>query len=346
MSSSQTTPANAIPEKALEVRLASRPQGWPTEENFDVAEAAVPSPGEGQILVRNKVMSVDPYMRGRMNEGKSYVAPFQVGQPLDGDAVGEVVASGSDRFSAGQFVLHRLGWREYALVDARQATAVSAETAPLSAYLGVLGMPGMTAYVGLFDKARFAAGDTVFVSGAAGAVGSFVGQMAKIRGAKRVIGSAGSPEKVRLLTEELGFDAAFNYKDGPVAEQLKEAAPDGIDVYFDNVGGEHLEAAIGALNDFGRIAACGAISQYNVTEAQPGPRNMFMFVTKRLNMQGFIVSDSFDRKNDFVSEVGPWVREGKLRYRETVVDGLRNAPSAFLGLLKGENLGKMLVKLD
>ncbi len=341
--SEQARPDSTIPEKALEVRLASRPKGWPTPDDFDIAEAPVPRPAAGQILVRNTVMSVDPYMRGRMNDTKSYVPPFELGKPLEGGAVGEVVASESDAFRPGQAVLHNSGWREYALLDARGATEVSAEAAPLSAYLGVLGMPGLTAYVGLFDKARFQRGDTVFVSGAAGAVGSFAGQMAKIRGASRVVGSAGSPEKVRFLTEELGFDAAFNYKDAPVGEQLASAAPDGIDVSFDNVGGDHLEAAIGSLNTFGRIAACGAISQYNATEAQPGPRNMFQFVTKRLSMQGFIVMDSADRKDEFFAEAGAWVRSGELTYRETTVDGIRNAPDAFLGVLGGENLGKMLV---
>ncbi|MGJ7908595.1 NADP-dependent oxidoreductase [Actinopolyspora sp. H202] len=335
---------SSVPTTGVEIRLASRPQGWPTHDNFEVAEAPVPQPESGQLLVRNKVMSVDPYMRGRMSAAKSYVAPFEVGEPLDGAAVGEVVASSSEKFEVGQLVLHALGWREYALVNESQATAVSDE-APPNAYLGVLGMPGMTAYVGLMDKAEFHEGDTVFVSGAAGAVGSLVGQLAKLGGAKRVIGSAGSAEKVRHLTENLGFDAAFNYKDGPVAEQLRQAAPDGIDVYFDNVGGDHLEAAIGAMNDFGRIAACGAISQYNATEAQPGPRNMFQFVTKRLSMRGFIVNDNGHRKREFFEHVAPLVRDGKLHYDETTVDGLRNAPEAFLGVLRGDNTGKMIVNI-
>ncbi|ASU77430.1 NADP-dependent oxidoreductase [Actinopolyspora erythraea] len=335
---------SSVPSTGVEIRLASRPQGWPTHDNFEIAEAPVARPGSGQVLVRNKVMSVDPYMRGRMSAAKSYVAPFEVGEPMDGGAVGEVVVSNSEQFTTGQLVLHSLGWREYAVVNESQATAVPDE-APPSTYLSVLGMPGMTAYVGLMDKAEFQAGDTVFVSGAAGAVGSIVGQLAKLNGAKRVIGSAGSAEKVRHLTEELGFDAAFNYKDGPVAEQLRTAAPDGIDVYFDNVGGDHLEAAIAAMNDFGRIAACGAISQYNVTEAQPGPRNMAHFVTKRLTMRGFIVNDNGHLKREFFEHVAPLVREGKLRYEETTVDGLRNAPEAFLGVLRGDNTGKMIVNI-
>lgn len=338
-------PNQELPSTSLEVRLASRPQGWPTQDNFELAEAEIKQPGAGQILVRNKIMSVDPYMRGRMNDVKSYVPPFQIGKPLDGGAVGEVIASNSEKFTVGQTVLHQLGWREFATVGEAHAVAVSPDAAPLGAYLGVLGMPGLTAYAGLFRIANVQQGDAVFVSGAAGAVGSFAGQMAKLRGASRVIGSAGSAEKVRYLTEELGFDAAFNYKEGPVAEQLKSAAPDGIDVYFDNVGGEHLEAAIGSLNTYGRITACGAVSQYNVTEPQPGPRNMFMFVTKRLTMRGLIVSDHGDLKDEFFAEVAPWVQQGKLKYRETIVDGLRNAPEAFLGMLRGENTGKMLVTI-
>ena len=338
--------SQAVPDNGVEIRLASRPSGWPTHENFDVVEAPVSAPGANQILVRNKVMSVDPAMRGRMNDAKSYVPPFELGKALEGGAVGEVVASNSDKFSVGQHVLHQLGWREYATMDESQAVDVSAEQAPLGAYLGVLGMPGLTAYVGLFDIMRLTEGDTVFVSGAAGAVGSLVGQLAKRHGAAKVIGSAGSAEKVRYATEELGFDAAFNYKDGPVGQQLRDAAPDGIDAYFDNVGGDHLEAAIAALNTFGRIAACGAISQYNAKEPEPGPRNMFQFVAKRLTMRGFIVIDHADRRHQFHSDVSPLVREGELHYDETTVDGLRNAPEAFLGMLRGENTGKMLVNID
>lgn len=334
-----------VPRNAVEVRLAARPTGWPTPDNFEIAEAPVTAPGENQILVRNQVMSVDPAMRGRMDDRRSYVPPFRVGEALQGGAVGEVVVSRSPKFTPGQTVLHQLGWREYATVDDSKAQRVDPAAAPIGAYLGVLGMPGLTAYVGLLDIARFTAGETVFVSGAAGAVGSVVGQLAKLRGAARVIGSAGSAEKVRHLTEDLGFDAAFNYKDGPVAEQLRSAAPDGIDIYFDNVGGDHLEAAIHELHWYGRIAACGGISGYNATEPPRGPRNMMQFVVKRLAMRGFIVIDHFDRRPQFLDEVGPLVRDGRLRYRETTVDGLRNAPGAFLGMLRGENIGKMLVSI-
>jgi NADPH-dependent curcumin reductase CurA len=335
-----------VPSTALEIRLASRPQGWPTDDNFEIAEAAVKSPVAGQVLVRNVLMSVDPYMRGRMNDVKSYVPPFQIGEPLEGGAVGEVVESAVDTLKPGDFLLHDRGWREYALVDPKRAAKVDPEAAPLGAYLGVLGMPGLTAYAGLLEVAGFREGEAVFVSGAAGAVGAVAGQIARLRGASRVIGSAGSAEKVRYLTDELGFDAAFNYKDGPVVDQLKAAAPDGIDVYFDNVGGEHLEAAISVLNTHGRAALCGAIAQYNDTEPAPGPRNLIQAVGKRLTLRGFIVMDHYHLQEQFVREVGGWIREGRLHYTETVVEGgVRQAPSAFLGLLRGQNTGKMLVKL-
>ncbi|GAA3652273.1 hypothetical protein C8D88_1011373 [Lentzea atacamensis] len=330
---------------ALEVRLASRPKGWPTEDNFEIAEVEIPTPGEGQILVRNVVMSVDPYMRGRMNDVKSYVPPFQVGKPLEGGAVGEVVASNAEGIAVGDNVLHGLGWREYAVLDAEHAVKVDPDVAPLGAYLGVLGMPGLTAYAGLLVTAEFKEGDTVFVSGAAGAVGQIVGQIARLKGAARVIGSAGSAEKVKYLTEELGFDAAFNYKDGPVAEQLAAAAPNGIDVYFDNVGGEHLEAAIDVLNVNGRITMCGAISQYNEAEKPAGPSNMIQILAKRLTLRGMLVGDHKALQQQFVSEVGAWIASGELKYSETVVEGgVRQAPSAFLGMLRGDNKGKMLVQ--
>jgi NADPH-dependent curcumin reductase CurA len=334
-----TTPTNR------EVHLAARPSGWPTADNFRLVEAPVPRPGPGQAVVRNLVMSVDPYMRGRMDDAESYVPPFRVGEALDGGAVGEVVASDSPDLAVGDVVLHGHGWREHALVDAAKVRKVDPAAAPPSAYLGVLGMPGMTAYVGLLDIAAMRPRDTVFVSGAAGAVGSMAGQIAKLRGSPRVIGSAGSAAKVEYLTRELGFDAAFNYKDGPVSEQLKAAAPDGIDVYFDNVGGEHLEAAISSLNTFGRAALCGAISQYNLEEASPGPRNLWLAISKRLTLRGFIVGDHADRTPDFMAEVGGWLREGRLRVDETVVEGIENAPDAFLDMLRGSNRGKMLVRL-
>ncbi|WFE67006.1 NADP-dependent oxidoreductase [Micromonospora sp. WMMD714] len=327
-----------------EIHLASRPQGWPTADNFRLVDTEVPSPGPGQIVVRNQFMSVDPYMRGRMNDVKSYVPPFALDAPLDGGAVGEVVAGEADGIRVGDTVLHGLGWREYALVDGRSARRVDPDVAPVSAYLSVLGMTGLTAYAGLLDVAAMQPGETVFVSGAAGAVGSMVGQIAKLRGAGRVVGSAGSPAKVERLTA-LGFDAAFDYHDGPVRDALKAAAPDGIDVYFDNVGGEHLEAAIGAMNLHGRAAICGMIAQYNSAEPPAAPRNLALVIGKRLTLRGFLVGDHGDLRDQFVTEVGGWLREGRLSYDETIVDGIENAPEAFLGLLRGENLGKMLVRL-
>ena len=332
---------------AQEIQLAARPHGEPKPTDFRLAEVDVPpEPGPDQVLVRNQWMSVDPYMRGRMNDVKSYVPPFQIDAPLDGGAVGEVVAAGAEveGVAEGDTVLHGLGWREYALVPGKQARKVDTEIAPPQAYLGVLGMPGLTAYAGLIEVAGLREGDIVFVSGAAGAVGGEAGQIAKLRG-HTVIGSAGSPEKIAYVTEELGFDAAFDYHDGPVVDRLKEAAPDGIDVYFDNVGGEHLEAAITVLNRDGRVAMCGAISQYNSTEPPAGPRNMAQVVGKRLTLRGFIVSDHGHLMPDFIREVGTWLSEGRIKYRETVVEGIENAPEAFIGLLRGENTGKMLVRL-
>ncbi|MGW3633600.1 NADP-dependent oxidoreductase [Streptomyces sp. NPDC005122] len=334
-----------LPSVSREWHLTARPVGWPKPEDFALVEAEVPQPGEGQILVRNKYVSVDPYMRGRMSAAKSYAAPYELGKTMQGGAVGEVVASRAEGIGAGDHVLHFLGWREYAVVDAKQAVKVDPEAAPLSAYLGVLGMTGLTAYAGLLRVASFKEGDSVFVSGAAGAVGSQVGQIARLKGASRVIGSAGSDEKVKLLVEEYGFDAAFNYKNGPVGEQLREAAPDGVDVYFDNVGGDHLEAAIGRLNRDGRVAVCGMISVYNNTEAAPGPRNLARLIQTRGRIQGFLVGDHYDLQQQFVQEVGAWVRSGELKYNETVVEGIENNLEAFFGVLRGDNTGKMIVKL-
>lgn len=335
----------ALPTTGREWHLVARPNGWPKADDLALREAPVTAPGEGRVLVRNLYFSVDPYMRGRMNDVKSYTPPFALDRPMDGGAVGEVVASAAPGLAVGDHVLHGLGWREYAEVPAEHAVKVDPSSAPLSAYLGVLGMPGLTAYAGLFEVASFKAGDAVFVSGAAGAVGGLVGQMARIKGASRVVGSAGSDEKVRLLVEEYGFDAAFNYKNGPVDEQLRKAAPDGIDVYFDNVGGEHLEAAISSLHVHGRVTACGMIAQYNATEPTPAPRNLALVIGKRLRIQGMLVSDHEALQPRFVEDVAGWLASGELKYRETVVEGIENGFDAFLGLLRGENTGKMVVSL-
>ncbi|MET9500552.1 NADP-dependent oxidoreductase [Streptomyces sp. NPDC006259] len=334
-----------LPSVNREWRLLSRPVGWPKAEDFELAEAEIRQPGPGEVLVRNAYLSVDPYMRGRMSAAKSYTAPFELGKAMQGGAVGEVVVSHAENIAVGDHVLHFGGWREYATFDAKQAVKVDADAAPLSTYLGVLGMTGLTAYAGLLRTAAFKEGDVVFVSGAAGAVGSQVGQIAKLKGAARVIGSAGSDDKVKLLVEEYGFDAAFNYKNGSVSEQLRAAAPDGIDVYFDNVGGDHLEAAIGSLNEGGRIAVCGMISVYNNTEPAPGPKNLARLIQTRGRIEGFLVGDHYDLQPQFVREVGPWVASGTLKYRETIVEGIENNLEAFLGVLRGDNTGKMIVKL-
>ncbi len=329
--------------KSREIRLASRPRGWPTPENFALETVPVPPPQDGEVQVKNRFMSVDPYMRGRMNDAKSYVPPFQLGQPLDGGAVGVVVESKAPGFAAGDVVLSGRGWREAFTAPAKELRVVKEPIAPLSSYLGVLGMTGQTAWGGL-ELVDVKAGDRVFISAAAGAVGSIAGQLAKLRGCF-VVGSAGSAAKVKWLTEELGFDAAFNYKDGDVTKQLAKAAPEGIDVYFDNVGGDHLEAALSAMRLNGRISACGHIASYNDEHPAPGPRNLILFVGKRLTMKGFIVSDFAKRTGEFLAEVGALVKAGKLKSKETVVEGIERAPQAFLELLRGENTGKMIVKL-
>ncbi|MCD0449730.1 NADP-dependent oxidoreductase [Actinocorallia sp. API 0066] len=329
-----------------EWRLLRRPVGVPVPGDFDLATVEVPVPDPGQLLVRNVFVSVDPYMRGRMSDVPSYIAPYGLGEPMTGGAIGEVVASTVDGFDPGDLVLHMLGWREYAVLDAGQGVVLRPqEGVPASVYLGVLGMTGLTAYAGLLRTAAFQPGDRVFVSGAAGAVGSTVGQIARIRGASLVVGSAGSPEKVRLLREEFGFDAAFDYKKAPVAEQLAVAAPDGVDVYFDNVGGDHLQAALGALRLRGRIAVCGMISRYNDTSPAPGPDNLSRLIQTRGRIEGFLVGDHLDLRPEFLAEMGPRVASGELRYRETFTDGIASALDAFLGLLRGDNIGKMIVRL-
>ena len=333
-----------LPSTTRQILLASRPEGWPTPENFRLVEVPVPALADGQVLVANHCMSVDPYMRGRMNDSKSYTSAFQIDEPLEGGAVGEVIASSSDDVPVGATVLHNLGWREHAVVDGSAAKIVDPSLADESAYLGALGMTGLTAYAGLTYAGAFTAGDAVFVSGAAGAVGSMVGQIAKASGASRVIGSAGSPEKVARL-KELGFDAAFNYHDGDVAAQLQEAAPEGIDVYFDNVGGDHLEAAINSLNVHGRVAMCGAISQYNATEPACAPRNLGSAIGKLLTIRGFLVGEFSDKADEFAQKMAGWLSDGSVTFDETFREGLDNAPQAFIDLLRGANTGKMVVRL-
>jgi NADPH-dependent curcumin reductase CurA len=326
-----------------EWRLVARPRGEPAAEDFELAEVELPEPADGEVLIRNAWLSVDPYMRARMNETRSYVASFRLGEAMTGGAVGRVEASRNDGFAEGDWVVHMLGWREAAIADERGLQRVDPDLAPLSAYLGVLGMPGFTAFVGIDDIGRVREGEVVYVSAAAGAVGSAAAQVATIRGA-RVLGSAGSPEKVAWL-EELGLDAAFDYRERPVREALHELAPDGLDVFYDNVGGEQLEAAIGAMRDHGRIVACGSISRYNDTAPSPGPRNMPLVVTRRLRIEGFIIRDHGHRLPAFLAEAPGWVADGRLRWRETVVEGIDHMPEAFVGLLRGDNIGKMVVRV-
>jgi NADPH-dependent curcumin reductase CurA len=325
--------------RSREIHLVARPHGEPKESDFELVEVDMPDPDDGQVLIRNTFCSVDPYMRGRMNEARSYVPAYRLGAALTGEAVGQVVSSRNDDWPEGAWVVHGRGWREWAVSDGRDLRPVEPGTARISTALGVLGMPGLTAWYGLTEIGRPKEGETVFVSGAAGAVGSAAAQLAKLRGCT-VIGSAGSSEKVAWLSE-LGLDGTFDYR----TTRTKDALADGIDVYFDNVGGATLEAAIGALRTYGRIVACGSISRYNATEAEPGPRNLFQVTTKRLLMQGYIIYDHYDRFPEFLAEVGPLVRDGRLRYRETVVEGIEAAPRAFIGMLAGENIGKMLVRV-
>lgn len=330
---------------STQVQLASRPTGWPTADNFSIVTVELDDLAPGEVRVANDFISVDPYMRGRMNDVKSYTPPYALGETMVGGAVGRVIASASDSVKVGDVVVHQLGWRDVAQGDAAGFRVVpEIPGVPTSAYLGVLGMTALTAYVGLLEIAHLREGDTVFVSGAAGAVGSMVGQIARLKGAGRVIGSAGTAEKVALLTGRYGFDAAFNYKDAPVMDQLAQAAPDGIDVYFDNVGGDHLEAALAAFNDGGRAALCGAISQYNETGPAAGPRNMANIVTRGLTLQGFTVGNYVQDFPAFMADMTEWLTAGKVVFDETVVDGIENSVDAFLGLMRGENTGKMVVR--
>jgi NADPH-dependent curcumin reductase CurA len=331
--------------RSREWHLVRRPHGWPVPEDFQLVETEVPGPGKGQALVRNLAMSVDPYMRGRMNDAPSYAAPYQLDHPMYGGAVGIVEESDVEGVPAGTTVRHGLGWREWAVVPARQLERVDpdADGVPVSAYLGVLGMPGLTAWVGVHDIAEVRPGETFFVSAASGAVGSIAGQLAKIAGL-RVVGSAGNAEKVAWLREEVGFDAAFDYHAGDVTALLQEAAPEGVDAYFENVGGDHLRAALAVMNPFGRIAACGMISAYN--ESRPGPDNMFLVVGKKLTMRGFIVSDHAHREPVFRRNVSGLLRDGRLIFRETRREGIENALDALLDVLRGgQHVGKMVVDL-
>ena len=331
---------------STQIQLVSRPTGWPTAENFRTVTVDLPPLASGEVRVANEFISVDPYMRGRMDEGESYIPAFELDETMTGAAVGRVVESAIDSLEVGDAVVHFQGWRDLAQGPAEEFTKV--EELPgfkLSVYLGVLGTTGLTAYLGLTRIAGLKEGDSVFVSGAAGAVGSVAGQIARLLGASRVIGSAGSAEKVGALTARYGFDAAINYKDAPIRQQLPAAAPEGIDVYFDNVGGDHLEAAIDVFNSGGRAALSGAISEYNATSPTPGPENMALLITKHLKLQAFIVLHHLDLQPEFSARMAQWLANGQVVFDETVVEGLDHAVEAFLDMMAGANTGKMVVKI-
>jgi NADPH-dependent curcumin reductase len=323
--------------------LASRPKGWVSEENFRFEQAPLPRPAEGEVLVKNLWLSLDPYMRGRMDDRKSYAARQELGEVMIGGTAGEVIESRNPAFKAGDAVVGMLGWQQYGCADGKGLRKVDASRIPLSAYLGVLGMPGVTAWVGLLDICRPKEGETVAVSAASGAVGSVVGQIARLKGC-RAVGIAGGKAKCDYVVRELGFDACVDYKAGNLNDDLKAAAPKGVDCYFENVGGEVLDALLRRMNPFSRIAVCGLISQYNLTEPY-GVKTFQSILTNRIKVQGFIVSDRLELWARALPELAAWVAEGKIKYRESVVEGLENAPRGLIALLRGGNFGKQLVKL-
>lgn len=327
-----------------EIQFVSRPEGFPNEKTFRFVTTEVPTPNENEILVKTLYLSVDPYMRGRMSEGKSYVEPFQIDQALAGGVVGEVIQSKSSNFQKGDIVTGILAWARYQTVQDTTIQKVDPSIAPISTSLGVLGMPGATAYFGLTDIGQPKEGETVVVSGAAGAVGMIVGQIAKIKGA-RVIGIAGSQEKIDYLINELNFDAAINYKDSDFGMKLAEACTDGVDVYFENVGGDIADEVFKHLNVNARVPVCGAISSYNNKEIDRGPRVQTTLIKNRVLMKGFLVLDYSNRFPEGMKQLAGWIMEGKIKYEETIIEGFENTPEAFVGLFKGTNLGKLLVKV-
>ena len=328
--------------------LASRPVGEPTFDNFRLEEFSVPQPGSGQMLLRTLWLSLDPYMRGRMNDAPSYAKPVGIGDVMEGGAVSEVLASNLTGFRKGDIVVGRTGWQTFALSDGKGLRKVDPTLAPIQTALGVLGMPGMTAYCGLLEIGKPVAGETVVVAAASGAVGSVVGQIAKIKGA-RAVGIAGGPEKCRYVVEELGFDACVDHRATDFSASLAAACPKGIDVYFENVGGAVFEAVLPLLNPFARMPVCGLIAQYNATSVAPGPnllpQLMRATLTKRLTIRGFIVFDFTAQEGNFLRDVATWLQEGRIKYREDIVEGLDQAPRALIGLLRGENFGKLLVRI-
>lgn len=330
-------------DKNMQVLLAQRPEGEVQESDFRIVETPIPQPKDGQVLVRNIYLSLDPYMRGRMSAARSYASPVEIGHVMVGGTVGEVIESKNTEFKHGDTVTGALGWQQYGVADGDRLRKVDPNLVPISTYLGIVGMPGVTAWVGLLDIGQPKAGETVVVSAAAGAVGSVVGQLAKMQGC-RAVGIAGGKVKCDYVVHELGFDACVDYKAGNLTENLRAATPNGIDIDFENVGGEIFDTVISLLNQFSRIALCGLVSQYNKTEPY-GLKNDRYLLSNRTRLQGFLVGDYPQRWSQAIHQLGEWVADGKLKYRETITEGLENAPRAFIGLLRGENLGKQLVKL-
>ncbi len=329
-----------------EVQLAARPDGEPKDSDFQVVVVPVKAPGAGEFLVQNLWMSVDPYMRGRMMDRESYVPPFQIGETMDGGCIGKVIESNNESFAVGDYVNSMNGWRELYVTDGTMVNKIDPAMGPIEANLGTLGMPGMTAYAGLFKVAGLKDGENVFVSAASGAVGAVVCQLAKAHGCY-VVGSAGSDDKCKWLEEVAGIDKAINYKTcGDLDAAVRDAFPKGIDVYFENVGGAHLQAAINYMNPHGRAALCGMIEQYNDKEPRPGPNNLIQIVGKSLKLEGFIVSNHLDIIPDFYAEMTKLISSGKMKTEQTVEEGIENAPKAFLNLFSGANFGKMLVKIS
>ena len=331
------------------ITLAARPVGAPKTSDFATVDEPVPAPGDGEMLLRTVYLSLDPYMRGRMNDVKSYVPPAQIGETMEGGAVSVVEASRHPDFSAGDIVFSRTGWQRYAISGGKGVRKVDPSIAPVSTALGILGMPGLTGYVGLLDLGQPKEGETVVVSAATGAVGSLVGQIAKLKGC-RVVGVAGAEAKCRHAVDTLGLDACVSHRDDDLAGALKDACPDGIDIYYENVGGKVFDAVIGLMNVHGRIPVCGTIAHYNDTAPPPGPDRlagaMRIILTRRLTVRGFIIFDHHHRLPDFSRDVSGWLREGRIVYREDIVDGIDNAVDAFIGLLKGENFGKLVVRVS
>ena len=329
-----------------QITLAARPVGVPKESDFKLVEGPVPSAGQGEVVAKTLFLSVDPYMRGRMNDAKSYAPPVQIGEVMVGGTVSRVIQSNNPRFQVGDIVEGRLGWQEFALSDGKGLRVVDPEIAPISTAVGVLGMPGLTAYFGLLDICNPQPGETVVVSGAAGAVGSLVGQIAKIKGC-RTIGVAGTDEKIRYVVDDLGFDAAFNYKTiSDYRAKLEELCPKGIDVYFDNVGGALTDAVFTLINVNARVSVCGQISQYNLEKPELGPRFLFQLVRNRAKVEGFLVFQFEERFEEGRKQMAEWVRAGKIKYREEFAEGIQQAPKAFIGMLNGANIGKQLLKIS